>query len=468
MNSESVIRVGIDLGSTTCRVAYVYPEEAAVVPVPLTMDQFQPVFPIADRIPINEMYISNFFPGVVQRLQPGFSITFAGQPRDIGEILAMILHRVVDAASAFTGSEVDSLLVTHPVWVDEDGRQLIMEAIARTGKPGALCTDVEAACTHFRLDRLKEDEHATVLVFSAGYAGSGMALMRSTPKGVRALAGAGNQALLSGNMVDFAILQSAMFALRDAQVMFSDVRSATVWSAFQYNAEKAKQAMREGDGVTLEVPLELTPDEAAPVKVRVSGPVFRDFILRQLEQAVIMMKGVLAEANVVEEDVDYLLLEGGSTHLPGIAAGLRTAFPGAAVHHLPPDAVAGGAAWTIHQRPLSELAGEPSITCPSTPDFFPRPFAVDGMVSLPDLAPAQPAAEADETPAESSTEPAGVVGGDPVADNPKAAGDELPPVDAMALKAIRELAETGDPRAALRCLHRLRDAVREEIERLSN
>ncbi|MFC1660762.1 Hsp70 family protein [Gemmatimonadota bacterium] len=467
MSSESGIRVGIDLGSTTCRVAYVFPEEAAVVPVPLTMDQFQPVFPIADRIPINEMYISNFFPGVVQRLQPGFSITFAGQPRDIGQILALILGRVVDAAAAFTGSEVDSLLVTHPVWVDEDGRRLIQEAIAETGKPGALCTDVEAACTHFRVDRLEEDEHATVLVLSAGYAGSGMALMRSTPKGVRALAGAGHQALLSGNMVDFAILQSTMFALRDAQVMFSDVRSATVWSAFQFNAEKAKQALREEDGVTLEVPRELTPDQVEPVKAWVSGPVFRDFVLQHLEQALAMMKGVLAEANVVEEDVDYVLLEGGSTHLPGIAAGLRKAFPKAEVHHLPPDAVAGGAAWTIHQRPLAELVGEPPITCPSPPDFFPRPFAVDGLVTLPDLASAHPVNQPAEALAEIRLETPGVADATSVADHPRAEGDELPPVDAMALRAIRELAEGGDADAALRCLYRLRDAVREEIDRLS-
>jgi molecular chaperone DnaK (HSP70) len=464
MSTQSAIRVGIDLGSTTCRVAYVYPEESAVVPVPLTVDQFQPVFPIADKIPVNEMYISNFFPGVVQRLQPGFSITFAGQPQDIGQILTIVLQRVVDAAAAFTGSEVESLLVTHPVWVDEDGRRLIQESIGATGKPGALFTDVEAACAHFRVAGLEEDEHATVLVLSAGYAGSGMALMRSTPRGVRALAGAGHQALLAGNIVDFAILQAALYALRDNQVMFSDVHSATVWTAFQYSAQKAKQALQDGDGVLLEVPIELTPDQAEPVMVWVSGPVFRNFVAEQLAHAVEMMNGILSEAEVAPGDVDYVLLEGGSTHLPGIAAGMREAFPGAEVHHLPPDAVASGAAWTVHQRPMEELMGEPPISCPSTPDFFPRPFAVEGLASL--LEP-PPILETAETVVSASGSVVEAVEGVDAATNERAVGEELPPVDAMALKAIRELAGSGDVDAALRCLYRLRDAVAEEIDRLS-
>jgi len=458
-DEKSPIQVGVDLGCTRCRVAYLYPgEERDIVPVPLTLEKFRPVFPILEQVPTHRMYSSSFFPGLLQRVVPEFGIAVSGQPQTIDQLLQSILAQVLQASRTFSGTDVDGLLVARPVWLDSGGRELLIESTASFDvAKAALVTDVECICAFFQEREMADDERATVLAISAGYSGLGMAVVRVTPRAVRVLAADGEQGLLAGNMFDFVVMQSVIDSLETNRIVYSNVRELATWTDFQYRAEMAKLSVRDTAGVEFDVPKGLTPSLQGTLRAHVSGEVFRGYVQAHLDVALRRVDALLAEAGVNAEELSYVLLEGGSMHLPGVVDGVRTHFAGADVHHLSPDSVAGGGALLIASFGAGRTEPEVAFVGPAPGSFFPEVAGVPGLVTLtrdggPASAPAEPAAPPQATPAA----PPATADGEP----------EETPVEALTLAGVRAQVRNGQAEAARRDLKRLAEAVRHELELL--
>ena len=445
---KSPIQVGVDLGCTTCRVAYLYPgEERAIVPVPLTLEKFRPVFPILEQVPTNRMYASCFFPGLLQRLVPDFSIAVSGQALTMRDVLRSILGQVTRAASTFSGSPVDGLLVTRPTWLNALGQDLLIETCASLGAAKtAVVTDVECICSFFQEREMAEEERATVLALSAGYSGLGMAVVRVTPRGVRVLAADGEQGLLAGNTFDFAIMQSVIDGLEDRRIVYSNVRDLGTWTDFQYRAEVAKLSVRDTDGFEFDVPTALTPSIRGSLRARVVGDVFRTHVRSRLDLALRRVGTLLAEAGVAADELEYVLLEGGSMHLPGIMSGIRERFASAQVRQLSPDAVAGGGAVMIAALGTGRTETE-TVLQGAAVGYFPEVAGVPGLVAL--AAEGQPdGVAATEQKPQQEAPPA------------PAAETELAPVETLTLADVRTRIRKGEADLARRDLQRLQEAVR--------
>jgi hypothetical protein len=150
--ARKAIRLGIDLGSMTCRAAYLYPgEEKAVIPVPLSLSRFRPVFPIAETIPTTKMYAARYFPGLVQRLIPEFAIRISGEIQTAAELTQSILEQVIDAGRAYAGAPVEGALVAYPAWLDPAGQDILREAASRPDQATAqIVCGPECMCAHFQ------------------------------------------------------------------------------------------------------------------------------------------------------------------------------------------------------------------------------------------------------------------------------------------------------------------------------
>src|ERR1039457_5195119 len=101
------IRLGIDLGNSGIRVAYVYPDgERVVVTVPVSLGAR---LPICEQMPINDPYLPPFFPGLLQRLEPGFGIRIGHELHTTASLVTNWLERTVEIARDFSGAEVDGI-----------------------------------------------------------------------------------------------------------------------------------------------------------------------------------------------------------------------------------------------------------------------------------------------------------------------------------------------------------------------
>ena len=318
---------------------------------------------------------------------------------------------------------------------------------------------MECICAFFQQREMAEEERATVLALSAGYSGLGMAVVRVMPRGVRVLAVDGEQGLMAGNTLDFIIMQSVIDGLEERRIVYSNVRELGTWTDLQYRAEMAKLSIRDSDGVEFDVPKALTPRLAGTLRARVVGPVFRTYVQSRLDLALHRVDNLLAEAGVAADELKYVLLEGGSMHLPGVVGGIRQRFASAQVHQLSPDAVAGGAALLIATLGAGRTEPEPVLLGSATSGYFPEVAGVPGLVLLTEKG--EPEAEA------------GKEGGPRLQASPD--GDtmqhgvplpEPPPVETLTLTDVRSKIRNGQTDAARRDLERLAEAVSQELARL--
>lgn len=436
---DKPIRLGIDLGSRGCRVGYVHPdEEGAVVTVPFTLDNFRPCFPITEYLYTNDLYASRFFPGLTQRIARDFELNLFGRTVLARTVLKDLLRQAVDASAQFANRPVEGMVVCHPLWAGSDLASVLREGMRETGLTmTGLTSDVEAACAAFRANEMSGETNATVLVVSAGYTGAGFAVVRITPRSVRTLAEMGEQGLLAGNTIDFAIMQSTLFLLAEQRVDVHNERGNDAWFDFQYHAELAKQELGARDSCDFEIPIGLVPSSRGPMRAELVGEAFRAMIGEELDVCMDVVADLLEEAQVGKGELDRVLLVGGSTRLLSVTQRLREEFRDVEVRHLSPEAVANGAALLAIERAESERT--PARTSREPVWFVPTRRLVPGLVRLIDPIPAL---------ADTAGLPSTGVPSLPVA-----------PIDTVTLRAIRELMARGELRQAETHLRRLIDAA---------
>lgn len=442
-NSRSPIRLGVDMGSLAFRAAYLHPRpEHAVVPVPFPMDRLPPII---EPHPFSGIYTSRFSPALVQRLEPGVMLNMSGGPIDTGMLMTHHLSHVCTAAETFAGRSIEALLVCHPIWATEHTKKALERAIVR-GSTSAVMTvlrsEAEAVCASFRASDLAKRQDGAIVLLSAGYTGAGVAVAHLSADGVRVLREAGDQAVLAGNVLDFAIQQSAIKRLEAERLPFANVGSPPVWAELQFGAEKAKHAIKDAPFTDFELPPQITPGMLAKVRVRLHGPAFRDLVASHVDKAMRLVDDLLRDAGVKPEAVSHVLLHGGTTHLPDVTRRMRAAFPSSEVSHLPPDAVAVGAALLLSEDSVLE-SGDAELAGARRGDFYPDVAEVPGLITV-----ERALREGPRSPAASYPDP------------------EEPAVERLTLAELRACAANGDVTRAREGLWRLHDAVLQEIRKL--
>jgi hypothetical protein len=254
--------------------------------------------------------------------------------------------------------------------------------------------------------------------------------------------------VLAGNCLDFSILHSTLQRLKRARVAVSDVAPLHIWSRFQHQAELAKHQAGAEPEAFFSVPEALMPGRKSPVRVRLDGEAFRKLVARHIDSAVDMLNELLDEAGVAADEVQYVLLNGGTTHMAAVRQRISAHFSKAEVRHLPPDAIAHGAA-LLASEPDKELAE----AAPADDRGMFEPAIEDDatLVALLDMESNGP--ERDARP--------------PASQPPRAPEPPPePPIDQVTLAQLRSLAQNGERQRAKHRLELLRDAVARELAAL--
>ncbi len=278
------------------------------------------------------------------------------------EISAEILKKVRLDAEKALGDGVDSAVITVPAYFNDKQKHATRTAAFLAGlKIRRLLPEPTAAAISFGVDAVKGDDAKTVLIFDFG--GGTLDFSVLTISGGQFIEhGKGGNMWLGGDDIDRLIADFVVEKIADDYQIDNiegliesqdEKRKNRFWGELRAKAEQAKirlsaeekahidilGVLRDADGDSIDVEVELTRDH------------FEELIAPMIESTIKLMQKMLAEIDFTPAIIDNVLMVGGSSQIPSLAAALKKEFgeDKILIHDRPMLAVAEGAAILSHR-----------------------------------------------------------------------------------------------------------------------
>jgi molecular chaperone DnaK len=365
--------IGIDLGTTNSVVAVMEAGQPAVIPnqeggrttpsvVGFTKSGERLVGQVAKRQavtnPENTIYSIKRFMGrrfnevseemklvpykVVSGDNGDARVDIQGKKYSPPEISAMILGKLKEAAEAYLGEKVTKAVITVPAYFNDAQRQATKDAGQIAGlEVMRIINEPTAAALAYGLDK-KKDETIAVYDFGGGTfdisileVGDGVVEVKST----------NGDTHLGGDNIDQRIIDWLIQEFKKDQGV--DVsRDQMALQRLKEAAEKAKIELSTLLETEINLPF-LTADASGPkhLNIKLTRARFEQMIDDILQRSVGPCKQALQDAGVTPQQIDEVVLVGGSTRIPKVQQIVRDLFgkePNKSVN--PDEVVAVGAA----------------------------------------------------------------------------------------------------------------------------
>ena len=245
------------------------------------------------------------------------------------EVSAEILKHLKQVAESQMGYRLDRAVITVPAYFHEAQRQATKRAAELVGwKVERLLAEPTAAALAYGLDRLKEK--AKVMVYDLGGGTFDVSVLEWSNGVFQVLATQGDNQL-GGDDFDYVL----------AKWLWKKNQTTGSLESYVSLAEKIKQELSQKERVKVVLPKELRNDFEG---VEVTRDQFNKLIEKLLNQTGDLCQKVLGEADLKSQDLQAIVLVGGSTRIPLVAEKLNKWFgiePDLSAH--PDEAVAIGA-----------------------------------------------------------------------------------------------------------------------------
>jgi len=237
------------------------------------------------------------------------------------EILATLRQRAKDSFD----QDLFGAVITVPAYFDDAQRQATKDAAQLAGlNVLRLISEPTAAAVAYGLDRGSEGLYA---VYDLGGGTFDISLLRMT-RGVFEVVATGGDAALGGDDIDTAL---AAWALGRAGL---EARSARDRRAVLVAARSAKEALTASDEVTMAFDIDGRTVQV-PVRRADLESVAQPLIARTLT----LVRGVLRDARVGRDEVQGVVMVGGSTRMPLVRDAVAGLFGRAPLTDVNPDEV---------------------------------------------------------------------------------------------------------------------------------
>jgi molecular chaperone DnaK len=338
--------VGIDLGTTNSVVAVMEGGKGTVIPnaeggrttpsvVGFTKDNDRLVGQAAKRQsvvnPENTVFSAKRFIGrsfdevgkeidiVPYKVESGQNgaVRFNVQGKQLApqEVSGMVIRKLIDDASSYLGEKVEKAVITVPAYFNDAQRQATKDAGKIAGiEVLRVVNEPTAAALAYGLDKKKDE---TILVFDLG-GGTFDVSVLEVGEGLVEVKSTSGDTHLGGDDFDKAIVDWVSQEYKKEQGI--DIRKDKQALQRLYEAaEKAKCELSTTEQTNISLPF-ITADQNGPKHLSMNltrakfNQLTEDLVQRCLEP----VKTALKDAGLGENDLDEVILVGGSTRIPAV------------------------------------------------------------------------------------------------------------------------------------------------------
>ena len=271
-------------------------------------------------------------------------VQIRGQNYTPQEISAMVLKKLKEDAENFLGDKVTKAVITVPAYFTDAQRQATKDAGTIAGlEVLRIINEPTAAALAFGLD--KQDQEQLILVFDLGGGTFDVSILQLGDGVFEVKATCGNNHL-GGDDFDNAIV-CWMVERFLAEEKIDITKDKMALQRVREAAEKAKIELSSMVITSINLPF-ITADATGPkhLEMELSRSQFEELTGSLIKETIAPMMQALKDAEVKPQNIDKIILVGGSTRIPAVQNALIKFFNGKIPDHSvnPDEAVALGAA----------------------------------------------------------------------------------------------------------------------------
>ena len=260
------------------------------------------------------------------------------------EISAMVLQKLKQDAENYLGETVTQAVITVPAYFSDAQRQATKDAGTIAGlEVLRIINEPTAAALAYGMD--KQDQEQTILVFDLGGGTFDVSILQLGDGVFEVKATSGNNHL-GGDDFDAAVVRwlSDTFKQQDGIDLSSDKMAL---QRLREAAERAKIELSGTMSTSINLPF-ITADASGPkhLEVELTRAKFEELVAKLVQGTLEPMAQALKDAGMGVDELDRILLVGGSTRIPAVQEALKAFCNGKAPDKSvnPDEAVALGAA----------------------------------------------------------------------------------------------------------------------------
>ena len=315
--------IGIDLGTTNSCVAVMEGGEPVVIPNPegnrttpsvvaFSKNGERLVGQIAKRQAVtnpDKTVIS-----IKRKMGTADKVNIDGEEFTPQEISAMILQKLKADAESYLGQKVTQAVITVPAYFSDSQRQATKDAGKIAGlEVLRIINEPTAAALAYGVD--KEDKDQKIMVYDLGGGTFDVSILDIGDGVFEVLATSGNNQL-GGDDFDEAIMKYLVDEFKKENgIDLSQDKSAM--QRLKEAAEKAKIELSGMQQTNINLPF-ITADSTGPkhLDITLTRPKFEELIGDLVRSTTGPVNQALSDAGLTSNDIDQVLLVGGSTRVP--------------------------------------------------------------------------------------------------------------------------------------------------------
>jgi len=343
--------IGIDLGTTNSCVAVMEGGNVTIIPNSEGARTTPSVVNIKDNgeVVVGEIAkrqaVTNptsTVSSIKTHMGSDYKVEIFGKKYTPQEISAMILRKLKKDAEAYLGEEVKEAVITVPAYFTDSQRQATKDAGVIAGLDvKRIINEPTAAALAYGLEKKKEEK---VLVFDLGGGTFDVSVLEISDGVIEVISTAGNNHL-GGDDFDNEVINWLVTEFKkETGLDLSNDKMA--YQRLKDAAEKAKKELSTLMETSISLPF-ITMDATGPkhLEMKLTRAKFNDLTRHLVEATQGPTKTALQDANLNANQIDEILLVGGSTRIPAVQEWVENFFgkkPNKGIN--PDEVVAAGAA----------------------------------------------------------------------------------------------------------------------------